>query len=361
MNIFEETLLCGILNHSTLSQVVVVVVTFSLSSTSFLFPTSLTSLWLFLGVDPQSQPAVDILSMLINIYGSKELFVNEYLTLLAERLLNVTNFETDRELRHVELLKKKFGESHMHKADIMLKDMTDSKRLNAYINQQLNTIAMNNSSLSHSFTHIPLTATIISGLFWPPFRDEPLTLHPTVQQYTSHDFLVHIHRVSFETYVSCACSCVFLICELSQLNVFNELYQQQKQSCKLVWKPQIGSVELEVSLAGHSEAKMFTVSPLLATILLHFQDQRTKTFFSRFLVLFSKLMKHRFCKATWPRTELAAKVGISPDALKRKIMFWIHNGIIREADGDVYQLRDCSSNSDQNQGSTTLFSHDIEK
>jgi anaphase-promoting complex subunit 2 len=144
---------------------------------------------LFLGVDPQSQPAVDILSMLINIYGSKELFVNEYLTLLAERLLNVTNFETDRELRHVELLKKKFGESHMHKADIMLKDMTDSKRLNAYIDQQLNVLAMNNSSLLYNSTRIPLTATIISGLFWPPFRDEPFTLHPTVQQYTSHDFL----------------------------------------------------------------------------------------------------------------------------------------------------------------------------
>jgi anaphase-promoting complex subunit 2 len=237
------------------------------------------------GADPQSQPPIDILSMLINIYGSKELFVNEYITLLAERLLNTSTFETDRELRHVELLKKKFGENNMRSADIMLKDIADSKRLNAYINQHLNTAATLSSS---DTTDIPLTAIIVSGLFWPPFRDEPFSLHPRVQR---------------------------------RLDTFSEVYQQQKQSRKLVWKTHVGTVEMEISFAGSGDTQTFTVSPLLATIILHFQD-----------------------RAVWSLTELAAKVGVSCDFLKRKIVFWIHNGVIQESENNVYQLRNGLAN-----------------
>ena len=41
----------------------------------------------------------DIISMLVNIYGSKELFVNEYRNLLADRILSQFNYDTEREIR----------------------------------------------------------------------------------------------------------------------------------------------------------------------------------------------------------------------------------------------------------------------
>ena len=47
----------------------------------------------------------DIISMLVNIYGSKDMFVKEYQTLLAERILAQFNFDTEREVRYLELLK----------------------------------------------------------------------------------------------------------------------------------------------------------------------------------------------------------------------------------------------------------------
>jgi len=47
----------------------------------------------------------DIISMLVNIYGSKELFVNEYRTLLADRILTNFNYEIEKEIRYLELLK----------------------------------------------------------------------------------------------------------------------------------------------------------------------------------------------------------------------------------------------------------------
>ena len=72
--------------------------------------------------------------MLVNIYGSKELFVNEYRTLLSNRLLNPNQFQftydTDKEIRNLELLKLRFGEASLHQCEVMLKDIGDYKRIN---------------------------------------------------------------------------------------------------------------------------------------------------------------------------------------------------------------------------------------
>ena len=71
--------------------------------------------------------------MLVNIYGSKELFVNEYRTLLADRLLAHFHSATEREIRNLELLKVRFGEQQLHYCEVMLKDVEDSRRINAHI------------------------------------------------------------------------------------------------------------------------------------------------------------------------------------------------------------------------------------
>jgi anaphase-promoting complex subunit 2 len=50
--------------------------------------------------DPSRSSArrsADVLSILVNIYGSKALFVNEFRSMLADKLLNASDYETDRE------------------------------------------------------------------------------------------------------------------------------------------------------------------------------------------------------------------------------------------------------------------------
>ena len=95
--------------------------------------------------------------MLVNVYGSTDLFVSEYRTLLADRILSSFNYDTEKEvgikrfffffrsiqfsdllplsfqLRYLELLKLRFGESHLHFCEIMLKDVADSRRINSHI------------------------------------------------------------------------------------------------------------------------------------------------------------------------------------------------------------------------------------
>lgn len=48
---------------------------------------------------------VDILGMIVGIIGSKDQLVNEYRVMLAEKLLNKSDYDIDTELRTLELLK----------------------------------------------------------------------------------------------------------------------------------------------------------------------------------------------------------------------------------------------------------------
>lgn len=80
--------------------------------------------------------SADIISMVVDIYGSKELFVREYRQLLAERLLNQLDFDPEKEIRNLELLKLRFDESLLHLCEVMLKDISDSKRINAHIQNE---------------------------------------------------------------------------------------------------------------------------------------------------------------------------------------------------------------------------------
>merc|ERR1712113_884968 len=103
--------------------------------------------------------------MLVGIYGSKELFVNEYRTLLAEKLLaRGADFDTSNEIHAMELLKLRFGEQSMHNCDVMLRDLSESKRVNANVKHEL--------PQEDNF----VTATIISYLFWPQLTGEDLIL-----------------------------------------------------------------------------------------------------------------------------------------------------------------------------------------
>jgi len=82
--------------------------------------------------------SADIISMVVDIYGSKELFMTEYRNLMADRLLAQLDFNSEKEIRNLELLKIRFGESLLHSCEVMLKDVTDSKRINAHIHSDSN-------------------------------------------------------------------------------------------------------------------------------------------------------------------------------------------------------------------------------
>ena len=94
--------------------------------------------------------------MLVNVYGSQDLFVNEYRTLLADRLLSQLNYQTERELRHLELLKRRFGEHQLHHCEVMIKDVNDSKKIDENIQSDLKITTLQKQTFQHlHLYHLP--------------------------------------------------------------------------------------------------------------------------------------------------------------------------------------------------------------
>lgn len=172
----------------------------------------------------------DIISMLVSVYGSKELFVNEYRTLLADRLLAQGIVKPEKEIRYLELLKIRFGESQLHFCEVMLRDISDSKRINGLIE----TDPLFESAPKKFFTN----AMILSAQFWPPFKNETLELPPEIKE---------------------------------QLKVYTKAFEALKGNRTLNWKPHLGTVNIEIEIGD--KTLDLNVSPMQATIIMHFQEK----------------------------------------------------------------------------------------
>ncbi|KAJ7214102.1 hypothetical protein GGX14DRAFT_392871 [Mycena pura] len=116
------------------------------------------------GPDFRTNKPSDVISTLDSIYDSKDLFVKELQVLLAQRLLAITdeNFEkVEKERRNIEILKIRFGEAALQVCEVMLKDMTDSKRIDSHVQSQ-------KASILHP--------TIISRHFWPSLESSDIVM-----------------------------------------------------------------------------------------------------------------------------------------------------------------------------------------
>ncbi|KAJ9709347.1 hypothetical protein PVL29_001019 [Vitis rotundifolia] len=217
---------------------------------------------------------VDILGMIVGIIGSKDQLVNEYRVMLAEKLLNKSDYDIDSEIRTLELLKIHFGESSMQRCEIMLNDLIDSKRTNSNIKATITQPSQIGSELGETGVSLDiLDATIISSNFWPPIQDEALNIPGPVEQLLA-DYAKRFHKI--------------------------------KTPRKLLWKKNLGTVKLELQFEGR--AVQFTVAPLHAAIIMQFQDQ-----------------------TSWTSKNLAASIGVPVDVLNRRINFWISKGILSES------------------------------
>lgn len=219
---------------------------------------------------------VDVLGMIVGIIGSKDQLVNEYRVMLAEKLLNKSDYDIDSDIRTLELLKIHFGESSMQKCEIMLNDLIDSKRTNTNIKATITQPSQTGAELGENAVSMDiLDATIISSNFWPTIQDEALNVPDPVEKLLS-DYAKR----------------------------FNEI----KTPRKLLWKKNLGSVKLELQF--EDRAVQFTVAPVHAAIIMQFQEQ-----------------------TSWTSKSLAAAIGIPVDVLNRRINFWISKGILAESLG----------------------------
>ncbi|XP_017070448.1 anaphase-promoting complex subunit 2 [Drosophila eugracilis] len=173
--------------------------------------------------------SADIISMVVDIYGSKELFMTEYRNLMADRLLAQLDFNSEKEIRNLELLKIRFGESLLHSCEVMLKDVTDSKRINAHIHSD------GNRTENQLFD---ISSLIVSAQFWPSFNKESLQLPEEIE---------------------------------NEFKKYTKAYEAYKGNRTLNWRTVTGRVNIEIEIGDRTMEMV--VSPTLAVIIYHFQNK----------------------------------------------------------------------------------------
>ena len=225
----------------------------------------------------------DILAMLVGIYGSKELFVNEYRSMLADKLLG-SHYDhennTDQDIHTLELLKLRFGEMSLINAEVMIKDIEDSARINKNIRDAYRTKKMSTSS-----NGVTADAAIVSHIFWPKLQDSSFKHHPRIQ---------------------------------ILLDEYATIYAEQKNPRTLQWYNHLGSIQLELdyyveeqrydatdTLRRTGRTKEFTCSPLLATLISHFEDE-----------------------PIWTTEQLSNETNLPDHIIVKQMTFWVTQRVV---------------------------------
>jgi anaphase-promoting complex subunit 2 len=226
-----------------------------------------------------TERGLDILALLISIYGSTDLFVKDYRSVLAEKLVSLKDYRADNEVATLELLKIRFGEDALHSCEVMLRDLEDSRRINVAVNQ-----AIKNNKANEE-TKMMMTeeddeevnvvdCLVISNEYWPSvtMKDESCELHPKI-----HD----------------------------KIKKYQNTYNLVKKPRHLEWAPFLGLVELSLDFDDGS-SRSFSCSPIQASMIYHVADGSPLSV-----------------------TKLARLSDIEESHAQRYMSYWISKGVVR--------------------------------
>ncbi|KAI0699322.1 hypothetical protein C8T65DRAFT_719807 [Cerioporus squamosus] len=235
------------------------------------------------GPDFRANKPTDVISTLVSIYDSKDLFVKELQVLLAQRLLAVTDGNYEKEVRdhegrevsrsltvglqrrNIEILKIRFGEAALQVCEVMLRDMTDSRRIDQHI---------------QALKPMPLHPTIVSRHFWPPLQTSMFNMP-------------------------------------GQFKEIQDAYAKEfhlfKPDKKLHWLPHLGTISLDIELQDRTVSA--EVPPVEAAVIEHFST-----------------------KDTWDVADLATEMKVERAAALKAVLTWVDLGVLKEEDAGVYKL-----------------------
>eukprot|EP00474_Spongospora_subterranea_P002140 CRZ02598.1 hypothetical protein [Spongospora subterranea] len=219
----------------------------------------------------------NVLSQLVYIFGSSDQLIEEYINLLAERLMKLPDYNTEREVHHLELLKQRFGEAQFRCSDVMIADISMSKRINANIQKTINS------------PNFPLSCTIISHEFWPKFSDSDIDASVVLPSVILHS-----------------------------MKEYSQHYEVLKAPRELVWKSSLGNADLTLTFNDGRQVFVSDVSSGHAAVLFAFND----------LDAGAELSLQSVCDA----------VQMSPASVRRRLHFWVQKRVLAQNGSGSYSV-----------------------
>ncbi|KAJ4272062.1 hypothetical protein NW762_000772 [Fusarium torreyae] len=230
------------------------------------------------GVNYKRPRNEDVIGTLINALGSQDIFIKEFQLIIAERLLsNQTSFL--QETKVLSLLKKRFGENALQNCDVMMKDIQDSKRVDAVLGKNIRQPSNDAEALAYH-------SKILSRLFWPSLPKDPLTVPPPVAEIQTR---------------------------------YEQGFERLKTSRKLTWLDQLGSATVKLDFEDRSvelECKTYE-----AAVIYAFQDENSEGETDPTQRTFNQI---------WER------LMIDEDLLELALKFWVTKRVIRDIGHQTY-------------------------
>ncbi|KAK0717024.1 hypothetical protein B0T26DRAFT_645786 [Lasiosphaeria miniovina] len=239
----------------------------------------------------------DVIGTLISALGSEDVFIKEFASVLADRLLtDPANF--DQELRVLDLLKRRFGEPALQNCDVMIKDVRDSRKVDTLIRRKRKDRhegkspatpgTMDQALSAQGAKEMEYHARILSRLFWPNLdREHFLLPTPIVEEQKRYE----------------------------------SGYQGLKSGRKLTWLNQLGQARVELELRDRSVTVDCTT--VEATVIYAFQDPDAEDGNS---------------SVRRSVDELYAQLQMDEDMIAAALTFWVAKGILRHVQHDVYAV-----------------------
>jgi len=230
------------------------------------------------------------ITKLVEVYGTKDRFVEEYKSLLARRILGgddagapsiLARANVAREVRTVELLKLRFGEELLQDCEIIIKDLNDSMRMENSLKDSLERDAGDDNDSGP----LPLTTLIVSANFWPASSD------PAAQLKVPEDVA-------------------------SAMESVEKRFGQLKAPRKLRWRPWQGMVEVQLSDSAGTVRKL-RVKPVDAAVLhcFHSEDDDGGD------------------DVALSAEDVCARVGVAPGLASSVLSRWVSMGVLEPKAG----------------------------
>ena len=219
----------------------------------------------------------DIISTLVNVFGSPEKFMEQYKRMLSERKVTNNKFSIENEIKNLELLKIKFGENLLNSCDVNIKDIKESKKLNS--NELKNNL---------------IDCLIINKNYWPFLSNNKFEINNINPD-------LDINNTKFKNFLN----------EFKNSIVsFKQKFTQKNFSRNLNFYSNVGYVNLTLSFKNGEFN--FIVTPLSAMIIKMF-DEENKKFFKLFNTDY-----------------IASVLQADIEDVKKSINFWVIKGVLNE-------------------------------
>ena len=245
------------------------------------------------GTDYKKSKNSDVIGTLISLFDSKDIFVKEFQNIMGERLLK-KDFEIDREIRVLELLKLRFGEGALQACEVMLRDVLDSRRVDTVISKDQKLNQHSESQILPGFH-----SKILSRLFWPSLHAETFVIPPEIEALQAR------YSSGFETL---------------------------KQSRKLTWLDALGQVSVELQLEDRIIAE--EVQTWQAAVIHAFQD--------------SGVSSNNSSSISRTAQDLIIHLEMDEALVKNALTFWVGKLVLRETSPATYTVLETLSPSDLN-------------